>query len=60
MPGNKKPRKPKTGVTKGKVKKNTTGPEGWDGQQQQYEKTHQPKTDVRPSAQNRQPQKHGD
>jgi hypothetical protein len=60
MPGNKKPRKKKTGVVKGKVKKGVAKGEAWNNHQQQHEKSHQPKTNVNPSSQNRQPQKHGD
>lgn len=59
MPGNKKPRKPKTGVTKGKVKKGAAGGEAWNAKQQQHEKSHKP-TEAPTVSQNRQPQKHGD
>lgn len=59
MPGNKKSRKPKTGVVKGKVKKGEASGEAWNAKSQQHAKSHKP-TEARTASQNRQPQKHGD
>lgn len=59
MPGNKKRRKPKSGVVKGKVKKGKSDGEAWNSRDQQHEKSHKP-ADAQTSSQNRQPQKHGD
>lgn len=60
MPGNKKPRKPKTGVKKGKVKKNVAKSEGWNSEQGFNQKTAQPKDNVNSSPQMRQTQNRGD
>ena len=60
MPGNKKPRKPKTGTRKGKVQKGVAKSEGWNNRQEFTQKTNKPKGDVKGSSQMRQTQKRGD